>query len=139
MSNRSFRLSERFRAIRALSGMGIYTGIILTPVLPYITDNEKNIQEIVYGAEKTGAKYILGWMGLTMREGQRENFYKKLELNFPGLSQKYHRQFGNAYACYSPVAQQLNNKLKLLCADYNIETHMNFYEPPKHTQTELFN
>lgn len=46
--------SRRFEALRALSGAGITTGVLLMPVLPWITDDPQNIREIVQKAARAG-------------------------------------------------------------------------------------
>ena len=59
--------TERFKALNNLSKEGIYAGVVLTPVLPYITDTEENIRKLIVRAFDNGAKYILAWMGMTQR------------------------------------------------------------------------
>ena len=44
-------------------------------------------------------------MGMTLREGNREYFYEKLDEHFPGLKDKYINKFGNNYGLPS-----VNNK-----------------------------
>lgn len=39
--------SKRFQAIKELSYNGIFTGILLMPILPFINDNGENIVKIV--------------------------------------------------------------------------------------------
>ncbi|MCS3017168.1 hypothetical protein NXU95_11295 [Phocaeicola vulgatus] len=39
--------SERFKAMKILSDRGIYTGVALMPVLPFINDSIEDIEEIV--------------------------------------------------------------------------------------------
>lgn len=51
--------------------------------------------------------------GMTLREGNREYFYDHLERLFPGLKEKYIRQFGNAYQVVSPN----NNELMKIAYD----------------------
>ncbi|SMC99435.1 SPL family radical SAM protein [Sporomusa malonica] len=99
--------SRRFAAIKELASNGIFTGILLMPVLPFLEDNDKNISEIIYLAYKNGAKFIYPAFGVTLRQNQREWYYKRLDENFPGLKQKYVKQFVNAYECRSPNAKAL--------------------------------
>ncbi|WP_371381360.1 radical SAM protein [Sporomusa aerivorans] len=99
--------SRRFSAIRRLAGRGIFTGILLMPVLPFLEDNEQNIRAIIRLAHETGAGFIYPAFGVTLRQNQREWYYKKLDEHFPGLKQKYVNQFGNAYECRSPNARGL--------------------------------
>ena len=44
---------------------------------------------------------------MTIRTGQREYFYNKLDEYFPGMKEKYIRTYGNQYKCVSKQARQL--------------------------------
>ncbi|MBP2642569.1 MAG: Elongator protein 3/MiaB/NifB [Firmicutes bacterium] len=99
--------SRRFSAIRELSESGIFAGILLMPVLPFLEDDEENISDIIRLAYENGAKFIYPAFGVTLRQNQRDWYYRKLEEYFPGLKQKYINQFGNAYECRSPKAKAL--------------------------------
>lgn len=96
--------SKRFKAIKELSNNGIFTGILLMPILPFINDNEENIVQIVRKAHECGAKFIFAYgMGLTLRGNQREYFYNSLIEKFPNknIVAKYKETFGNKYECAS--------------------------------------
>lgn len=115
--------SERFEAIRMLSENGIFTGILLMPILPFINDNEENIASIVREAAKCGAKFIFAYgMGLTLRQNQRDHYYKELLRAFPNenLVQKYVSTFGNSYECSSPKAKRLWHVFKTECENLGI-------------------
>ena len=64
--------SKRMNAIKQLSESGIFSGILLMPVLPFIEDNEKNITAIVDMAADSGAKFIYPAFGMTLRGNQRK-------------------------------------------------------------------
>lgn len=91
--------SKRFKTIKTLSDNGIYTGIMLNPILPFITDNEKDIKELVRLASQNGAKFIHTYMAITLRENQRHYYYQKLDEHFPGLKEKYIKTYGTRYDC----------------------------------------
>ncbi len=112
--------SKRFSAIKELSENGIFAGILLMPVLPFLEDDEENIRSIVKKAYENGAKFIFPAFGVTLRQNQRDWYYKKLDEKFPGIKQKYIKQFGNNYECYSPKAKQLWNLFKEDCERYGI-------------------
>lgn len=116
--------SKRFSAIKELSENGIFAGILLMPVLPFLEDDEENIRSIVKQAYENGAKFIFPAFGVTLRQNQREWYYKKLDEKFPGIKQKYIKQFGNNYECYSPKAKQLWNLFKEDCERYGIAYKM---------------
>ena len=99
--------SERFETLAELTDKGIFAGITLTPVLPFIEDNEDNIRKIVQSGHEAGVKFIYALMGMTLRQGNREYYYKNLDIHFPGLKEKYIARYGNSYECTSPKAKQL--------------------------------
>lgn len=77
--------SKRFQAIKKLSDNGIFVGVMLNPVLPFITDSEEDIKKLVKLAAMSGAKFIHTYMGMTLRENQRDYYFQKLDQYFPGL------------------------------------------------------
>lgn len=109
--------SKRFDALRVLSGQGIYAGVLLMPVLPFLEDSPENILGIVNQAAAAGARFIYPAFGMTLRDIQRDWYFQKLEELFPGrrLPEKYLRTFGNAYQCTSPRAKELWNLFKKEC------------------------
>lgn len=107
--------SERFAAIRELSRQGIFAGILLMPVLPFLEDNEENVIGMVRLARENGAGFIYPAFGVTLRQNQRAWYFEQLDRLFPGLKQKYLAQYGNAYECTSPKAKLLWQSLKQEC------------------------
>ena len=112
--------SERFEAVKALSDAGIYTGILMMPILPYINDTALNVLAIVEEAAKCGAKFIYPAFGVTLRDGQREYFYAKLDLHFPGIKEKYIEAFGSQYGCGCPNGKALFAAFKRACESHGI-------------------
>lgn len=99
--------SERFKTIETLSAAGLFTGILMMPILPFINDTERNLREIVRRAKAVGAQFVSPSFGLTMRDGQREYYYNQLEAHYPGLKEKYRLTYGQRYQCDSPRAKSL--------------------------------
>jgi DNA repair photolyase len=99
--------SERFAAVKSLSGSGIYTGILMMPILPFIEDTEENILNIVRKAKENGARFIYPAIGMTLRAGNREYYYENLEKYFPGIKENYIKHYGERYSCTSPKVKRL--------------------------------
>lgn len=112
--------SERFDALARMSDEGVFTGITLMPVLPFIEDTEDNIRTIVRRAHECGVRCIYPAFGMTLRSGNREYFYQKLDESFPGLKDQYIRRYGNRYECPSPNAKKLWQVFTEECARYGI-------------------
>lgn len=119
--------SRRLAAIRALSEAGILCGITLMPVLPFIEDNEPNIEAVVREAADHGAKYILLSLGMSMRDRQREWYYHCLDQSFPGLRQRYVNTYGENYHCPVPDACKLESFFNRLCLEHRISRQMPMY------------
>ncbi|MCL2376894.1 MAG: radical SAM protein [Defluviitaleaceae bacterium] len=107
--------SERFEALNALAEAGIFCGVLMMPILPFINDNEENIITIARRVKQAGAQFVYPAMGMTLRAGNREYFYEKLDASFPGVKEKYIRSFGGRYRCTSPKAKRLWNVFAAEC------------------------
>lgn len=99
--------SERFNALKTLCEDGIYAGILMMPILPYIGDTEENILDIVRKAKEIGARFIYPAIGMTLRAGNREYYYDKLDQYFPGIKEKYAKRYDIRYNCTSPKVKKL--------------------------------
>lgn len=131
--------TRRLRAMQQLSDHGIETGVVMMPVLPFLEDTPENIFAIVNAAADHGADYIIPAFGMTIREGQREHFYQKLDQYFPGMRQRYQAAFGNSYHCSARGANCLAEIFYDRCEVLGIETHVTPYPPEfKVEQLSLF-
>lgn len=124
-------VSKRFEAMKTLSDNGIYTGVTLMPVLPFIEDNEENISQIVTKTHEAGGKYFIASFGMTLRDRQRDYYYEKLDLLFPGVRRKYERKFGNSYGCAANNVAKLKQVFSKLCDKYGIATRITPYQMPQ--------
>ena len=116
--------SKRFEAIKTLTDNGIFAGIMMNPVLPFITDKEEDIKELVRLVHESGAKFIQTFMGMTLRENQRDYYYEQLDKYFKGLKEKYIKYYKDYYNCPVPDYKRLYNVLKEECDKYNILYNM---------------
>jgi DNA repair photolyase len=112
---------ERFEALKIFRENGIPTIVWLSPFLPFINDTEENFRSLLDYCIEAGVHGIICFgIGVTMREGNREYFYKKLDEHFPGMKQKYINIFGNSYECHSPNNSMLMSILYNECKKHNI-------------------
>jgi len=108
---------QRFDALEALRGAGIPTVVWLCPTLPFINDTEENLRGILDYCFRAGVRGILCFgFGVTLREGDREYFYARLDEHFPGMKRRYMRAYGNAYECLSPNNAKLYDIFNSECA-----------------------
>ena len=112
--------SKRLEAINTLNDNGIFAGIMMNPVLPFITDKEEDIKKLVRIASEYGAKFIHTYMGMTLRENQRAYYFEKLDEKFPGIKDKYIKTFGDKYNCLVPNCKNLYKVFTNECNKYGI-------------------
>lgn len=138
---------ERFEALKELNSAGIPTVVWLCPVLPFINDTEENIRGILeYCVEAKVYGVICFGMGLTLREGSREYFYRQLDWLFPGMKERYIKAYGMQYQLNSPINKELMGVYHGICENAGI-VHDNkkifeylsaFEEKNKNIQLSLF-
>lgn len=114
----------RMAALEGLSKQGIFAGILLMPVLPFLEDNVDNVLAVVDAAAAAGAKFVYPYFGVTCRDRQRAYFYQELDKCFPGLRAQYERQFGERYQCTAPKAKQLWTVCSELCRELGLLCEM---------------
>jgi DNA repair photolyase len=135
--------SVRFGAIGKLADAGLFCGILLMPILPFINDTEENIACIIRAAAQVGARFVYPWLGVTLRQNQRLYFYQQLDKYFPGLKSKYQAVFGESYECRARDGKRLYRIFESLCTQYGLLFRMpdiiSAYKIPKtHKQISFF-
>jgi len=100
--------SQRFQAMGKLAKAGVLTGVTMMPILPFLEDSEENLLKIISFSKENGATYIIPSFGVSLRPGSREYYYQKLDRHFPGIKEKYIKQYGNQYQCNIPNWQPVS-------------------------------
>lgn len=112
---------ERFETLKELNRAGIPTVIWLTPILPFINDTKENLLGILDYAHLAGVRGIICFgMGLTLRDGNREYFYRMLDKYFPNLKDEYIKRYGSKYEILSPNNNYLMSLFHQFCQKNNI-------------------
>jgi DNA repair photolyase len=132
--------SKRFRALKRLSDNNLFCGVLMMPILPFINDTIDNIDSIVTKAYQAGAHYIYPSFGVTLRDNQRQYFFKQIGSE---LTKQYIDTFGESYMCISPNHKDLKKHFTQLCEKYGILYKMEdivkgMHASVKSTQLSLF-
>ena len=108
--------TRRYEVLKEFQRHGIPAVVWMTPILPFLTDTEENIRRILDYCFDADVKGIICYgAGVTLREGDREYYYRALDRHFPGLSDEYRRRYGNAYEVNSPRSAALMNLFHTEC------------------------
>lgn len=138
---------ERFEALKIMRDNGIPTVVWLCPVLPFINDTEENLRAILDYCIQAQVSGIINFgFGVTLRQGNREHFYQKLDEHFPGLRQKYQQKYGYSYVLTSEHNDRLMSIFYAKCAKHGVEVNNKrifeylgtFEEKSRYEQMSLF-
>lgn len=127
---------RRAEVLNIMKEEGISTICWMTPILPFINDTEENIRGILDYCIKAKVYGVLFFhIGVTLRDGDRQYFYQKLDEHFPGLKEKYIKTYGNAYEIFSPDSSKLDSLVRneckkqgIVCGTKQLFEYMHLYE-----------
>ena len=134
---RSPRPEKRLKAMKTISKQGILTGVIFTPIVPFLEDNDGNIESVVKASVEHGANYLLAWGGMTLRGEQKEFFMNFLKNKFPDLLEKYEELFGSNPSPNKEYSEKIFNRVKFFCEKYRIPMKIPKPKIEKYVQTKL--
>jgi len=137
---------RRFEVLKIMKENSIKTIVWLCPFLPFINDTEENLRGLLDYCIEAGVYGILWWgIGMTLREGNREYFYSKLDKHFPGLKSVYQKKYGLNYIITSdnnePLMKLFNetcDKHRIVYGNDALFEYMSLFEEKKGAQMELF-
>jgi DNA repair photolyase len=89
----------RLRVVSTFTDAGIRCGVLMAPVLPYLTDSDESIDATVGAIAAAGATHVTG-IALHLRPGAREWFMTWLAREQPALVGPYRRLYGRG--SYAP-------------------------------------
>jgi DNA repair photolyase len=115
--------AERLQLLKQLKEHGFLVGVNAIPILPFISDSEKELEEIISAAAAHGADYILVG-GLTLfgsgNSDSKTLYYKFLERYDVSLIPKYDQLYKEN--TYAPAKYHSNLKIisDNICKKYDI-------------------
>lgn len=136
--------TRRFEVVEELRKNGIYTGVLMMPVLPFLTDNEENILNMISKSSSVGAKFLYTKMGMTLKTNQKDYFYHALDILYPGLKEDYQTVYGTKYVCNTLQYRHLMELFLKRCSEAHLLTDMDSIieeykkEIPQNEQMSLF-
>lgn len=115
--------SKRLGSLTKFSKAGIATGVMFVPILPFLSDDEESIKEVVKASKKAGADFLL-FGGLTLKDGrQKKHFMKILKHKSPGLVDKYRALYKNSGE-WGNANQEHYQKINMLAYDICLKHNM---------------
>ncbi len=114
---------SRLEALQRCVNEGLFTGVNLIPVLPFINDTPKELEFMIRQFAEAGARYVLGG-GLTLfGNGPADSktlYHKFLGRRFPELLPAYQKLYGTYFYPPQNYNQRLSNTVNELCQKHKI-------------------
>ena len=85
-------IPERFRAMRMLSARGVPVALLLSPIMPGISDDPKLLEETIETAGDAGASWVVGEV-LNLHGSARTKVHHFLTAYVPGLLAQYREMY----------------------------------------------
>lgn len=109
--------AARLRALRRLIDGGIYTGLLVAPIIPGVTDDWAGLARLLEAAKEAGARYVVG-SALRLGPAARHRFLPFLTREFPALAERYPRHYAGKDHVSQSYQDALDRRLRLLRQTY---------------------
>ncbi len=118
---------ERLELVKALKQDGFLVGVNAIPLLPYISDTEEELENIIGAVKNSGADYILVG-GLTLFGAEPADsktlYFKFLERSYPQLIQKYRELYRYGFSTQGDYQLKLKQRADKICAKYQLRNRI---------------
>lgn len=114
---------ERLAMLKEITNRGIDTGVLMMPIIPFLTDNIENLDAIFRFAKNNGARNIIPAI-IHLRGETKKCFYEHIQSLFPDLLQKITPLFKGAYVDKN-YAEKFQRNIMQLRKKYNFYNKMN--------------
>ncbi len=118
---------ERLETMKKFKEEGFRTGVCFMPVLPFLSDSEKQVEKMIVLAKNYGADSILT-AGLTLFGNEPTDcktvYFKTIEKHFPELLEKTKKIFGDKFYPNTKYQRELNERANRLCKKYEIKNRI---------------
>ena len=126
---RAPRPDLRFGAVHKLRQAGIRTGILCSPLLPGINDNEPALDAVAQRAAQAGASFLAA-NPLFLKSCSRPTYLSFVREHFPHLVEDYAQRFATADFADPTYSRKLALMLKRVCHKHGLgERSMDAMQP----------
>ncbi len=110
---------RRLAVCAAISERGLNCGVLMGPVLPYLTDSPGQLDAAVRQIAAAGAAHVTPIV-LHLRPGAREWFLQWLAAEHPGLAEPYRRLYRSGAYAPADYQQAITAQVRELAARYGV-------------------
>ncbi len=108
---------ERFKALKEVKERGIEAGVAFMPIIPYLSDGDEELREMVKRAKESGASYV--FFGALTLSGFEDFFLSFLKKVAPNLVERYKKLYWRGYPKRS-YQEDLHKRAALICKEEGV-------------------
>ena len=114
---------ERLNVLRQLKQSGLLCGVNAIPLLPFISDTDESLEQLIGQVKAHGAHYILAG-GLTLfgdlEADSKTLYYKFISRKFPHLISDYKKLYNNKFHTPFWYQEELKQRVAKLCTKFHL-------------------
>jgi DNA repair photolyase len=114
---RAPRPDLRFAAMQKLRAAGIRTGVLCSPLLPGITDNEAALDAVAARAKQADASFLAA-SPLFLKSCSRPTYLSFVREHFPALAGDYEKRFATMDFADGPYKRKLAAMVQRVCTKH---------------------
>lgn len=115
---------ERLDCLRELKKQGVFAGIVLAPILPYISDDPDQLEELFKKIKKAGGEYILPAVASIETPAVRQRFNDLLTARYPKILHRMETLYERESLPSITYTQRVGDLLKQLGTKYDIPLYL---------------
>jgi len=124
--------SERLEALKIIKkeASNIQVGTYFIPIIPFLTDHDENLEDVVKKSKEAGADFVLFSPGLTLRDLQAQYFINKLKKSkYSYVAKPLLSLYKGEIHPPANYCKQINTKVWNLCQKYGIDVRVKRWIP----------
>jgi DNA repair photolyase len=125
---RAPRPDLRLATVEKLARAGIVVGVFPNPILPLITDRERDLDRLAKAAKDAGAQYFGGGVLFLMPSAQKI-FFPFLSAQFPHLLRRYEERYKKSPYLRGSYTEKLRERVRTIRDRYGLASAPVDYRP----------
>ncbi|SMO59329.1 SPL family radical SAM protein [Melghirimyces algeriensis] len=114
---------QRFHTVQELNQAGISAGIFLAPVIPYLTDSEDQLREVLEQAAKHQAQFVVPSF-LRLRPEVKSWFFRQMRLAFPNINLQMVRLYQESALAPLDYRNKILKRIHHMAEEQGVPTHL---------------
>jgi DNA repair photolyase len=110
----------RLEAVGALNDAGIPCGVLMAPILPFLTDDEEHLEETVRAIADAGATHVAPIVLHLRKGGAREWYLRWLRERHPHLEERYRELYGSGVYAPKEYQREISERVRTLARRFRV-------------------